>query len=151
MTYRKDLYQLLGNTYSSDVGWGCMLRVIQMIIAQAILRAVEHKDPLDHVITLVLDVADKDIAPLSIYNLLEQEIPGKWFGPHHAAYNASKCLKAYKNPPIDVIVCQDGLVVESTLKPKSCILITLQLGLEAINPCYVHIFDFLPVFIAFLV
>jgi hypothetical protein len=39
LTYRKNIKKLLPSTYyNSDSGWGCMLRVAQMAIANILLK-----------------------------------------------------------------------------------------------------------------
>jgi hypothetical protein len=108
-----------------------MFRATQMIIAQAISR--RGIDPT----TYMLDIADNDIAPLSIYAIVDKGQAGNWAGPHKAAMNALKAVQATKYPPIELVVCQDGIIVEQYLKPNTCILVPLRLGLDTLNPCYV--------------
>ena len=39
-TYRKDFAEIASSGYTSDRGWGCMLRCGQMVVAEALIRCV---------------------------------------------------------------------------------------------------------------
>jgi cysteine protease ATG4 len=92
----------LGNQggFSSDTGWGCMIRSAQSLLANALAvtkfgrdwrkgeREQEHKD-------LLALFADTPDAPFSIHRFVEHgaqacgKHPGEWFGPSAAA----RCLQ----------------------------------------------------------
>jgi cysteine protease ATG4 len=41
LTYRSDLeYEIMHSRYTSDAGWGCMLRTGQMLLFQALQRHI---------------------------------------------------------------------------------------------------------------
>jgi len=111
MTYRKDFQELQGSRLSTDCGWGCMIRSVQMLMAQAMvlhwlgrdwrsdeaqsgILSVEHwKSEKLHraIIQLFSDTPDTRAAPLSIHNLVKLgqvagKKPGDWFGPHTVAH-----------------------------------------------------------------
>merc|ERR1711879_657640 len=93
-TYRKDFTPIVGSPYTSDVGWGCMHRSGQMLMAQAFLTrrlgrswrlGSENALPEEYRSTLRL-FADHPDAPFSIHKIalqgrcLSKEV-GQWFGP----------------------------------------------------------------------
>lgn len=105
LTYRKGItipLKLVGGTeINSDSGWGCMLRVTQMMLAQSFVSLVlgrewrynEERDLADG--STYLDIMscmlDSPGAPLSLHSLVAagQHLLGKepsaWFGPTSAA------------------------------------------------------------------
>ncbi|XP_059655359.1 cysteine protease ATG4-like isoform X2 [Cornus florida] len=95
MTYRKGFDAIGDSKYTSDVGWGCMLRSSQMLIAQALLfhrlgrswRESLHK-PLDRGYFEILHLfGDSEASAFSIHNLLQAGkaydlAAGSWVGPY---------------------------------------------------------------------
>ena len=110
MTYRSDFPPVKARSYTSDSGWGCMLRSGQMLLANAMLYAelgrgltiicilvlkwsfldwkigmIEKGDWLKYA-NLVLKFLDSPTAPYSIHRIALQGAQfdkdvGQWFGP----------------------------------------------------------------------
>ncbi|KAJ3335678.1 Cysteine protease atg4 [Kappamyces sp. JEL0680] len=95
MTYRSDFPPVKAHSYTSDSGWGCMLRSGQMLLANAILenelgrdwrmRKIEEGDWLKYA-SIVTKFLDSPTAPYSIHRIalqgahFDKEV-GQWFGP----------------------------------------------------------------------
>ncbi|KAF5742805.1 cysteine protease ATG4-like isoform X1 [Tripterygium wilfordii] len=95
MTYRKGFNSIGDTKYTSDAGWGCMLRSSQMLLAQALLlhqvgrswrKSLEK--PLDQEYIKILHLlGDSEVSAFSIHNLLEAGkdyglAAGSWVGPY---------------------------------------------------------------------
>ncbi|KAG8661491.1 cysteine protease ATG4 isoform X2 [Manihot esculenta] len=95
VTYRKGFDAIGDSNFTSDVGWGCMLRSSQMLVAQALLfhhlgrswRKPLEK-PLDHQYVEILHLlGDSEASPFSIHNLIHAGkayslAAGSWVGPY---------------------------------------------------------------------
>ena len=100
ITYRCDFKSIDG--YTSDKGWGCMIRVAQMMIWTALMRHITsqfsssckekydltYKELKKILLPLFLDNYGKTEAPFSIRNIIEigdeilQKGAGEWYGAH---------------------------------------------------------------------
>ncbi|XP_044466347.1 cysteine protease ATG4-like isoform X2 [Mangifera indica] len=95
ITYRKGFDTIGDSKFTSDVGWGCMLRSSQMLIAQALLfhrlgrswRKSSQK-PFDLKYLEILHLfGDAEASPFSIHNLLQAGkayglAAGSWVSPY---------------------------------------------------------------------
>ncbi|EDV91012.1 cysteine protease ATG4C isoform X2 [Drosophila grimshawi] len=132
MTYRREFPIMNGSNYTSDCGWGCMLRSGQMLIAQGLIchflgRSWRY-DPESQLHSTYEDNMHKKIikwfgdsssknSPFSIHALVrlgEQlgKKPGDWYGPASVSYLLKHALEhaAQENADFDnisVYVAQD--------------------------------------------
>ncbi|KAG2683921.1 hypothetical protein I3843_10G055800 [Carya illinoinensis] len=95
MTYRKGFNAIGDSKYTSDVGWGCMLRSSQMLVAQVLLfhrlgrswRKPLQKSLDREYIEILHFFGDSEASPFSINNLLQAGnaydlAAGSWVGPY---------------------------------------------------------------------
>ncbi|CAI9112533.1 OLC1v1012994C2 [Oldenlandia corymbosa var. corymbosa] len=95
ITYRKGFTPIGESKYTSDVGWGCMVRSGQMLVAQALLfhhlgrswRKTLDKPMERKYVEILHSFGDSESSPYSIHNLLEAGktcglTPGSWVGPY---------------------------------------------------------------------
>ncbi|XP_071055196.1 cysteine protease ATG4C [Onthophagus taurus] len=138
MTYRREFPLLNGSSYSSDCGWGCMLRSGQMMLAQALIchilgrswRWNSELEPLTRELVIenvnhrkiIKWFGDKKSrnSPFSIHELVRfGESSGKkagdWYGPGFVAHLLKQAVKSaaqdnYEFDSITVYVAQDCAV-----------------------------------------
>ncbi|KAL5016112.1 hypothetical protein ScPMuIL_005701 [Solemya velum] len=146
-TYRRDFPQLTGSKFTTDCGWGCMLRTGQMMLAQALIVHFLGKDwsvfleqsremnAYHHQIIRWFGDCLNDQNPFSVHRLVEigqnyGKEPGDWFGPASVASILKEAMeRGYKTQPaltdVCVYVAQDCTVYKEevyqmvTRRPKS--------------------------------
>lgn len=150
--------QIEGAAFTSDTGWGCMIRTGQSLLANTLLliqlgrdwrrgpQSLEEKK----IISLF---ADDPKAPFSIHKFVEHgtaacgKQPGEWFGPSAAARCIQALAARHEPSNLGVYITGDSLEVYEdnfmkAAKPDgvnfkpTLILIGTRLGLENVTPVY---------------
>ncbi|KAK4871807.1 hypothetical protein RN001_015931 [Aquatica leii] len=134
LTYRREFPTLNGSTYSSDCGWGCMLRSGQMLLAEALvchflgrgwrwkpdqpLNAKQSYENVSHR-KIIKWFGDKPSinSPLSIHSLVQLgesmgKKAGDWYGPGFVAHLLRQAVSLaskdnYDFDSLHVYVAQD--------------------------------------------
>ncbi|KAF4532511.1 hypothetical protein B566_EDAN007626 [Ephemera danica] len=131
LTYRREFPILNGSNFTTDCGWGCMLRSGQMLLAEALWRWHESKNPCSSEWLFREDSQHRkiikwfgdnpsEISPFSIHSLVALgEATGKkagdWYGPASVAHLLRQAVeKAAEDSPefkeLVVYVSQDCAV-----------------------------------------
>lgn len=145
MTYRHGFPYIGGSIYCTDAGWGCMLRTLQMLLAEAMQR-VNPGAVLSDVIRPFMDREDEKHCPLSIHSMLSRNRrePGRWFGPFEVSFFARRCVNTWNDAPFRIVMAQEGMIFRGDLYAQDfkpvLVLIPLRLGSQDyINPIYSHL------------
>lgn len=117
MTYRREFPTMIGSNFTSDCGWGCMIRSGQMLLAEGFVRHFLGRgwrydssipsSPYEEgmhkkIIRWFGDVQSRN-SPFSIHNLVALsksagKKPGDWYGPGAVAH---LLRQAFKNAASD--------------------------------------------------
>lgn len=153
----------LDNTsFTSDVGWGCMIRTAQCLLANTLQTVIARKAIQDgntpdwlSINTQVVSLfRDNYNSPFSLHNFVGvashlplKVKPGQWFGPSAASLSIKRlCSKANEDadfPKLNVMICEScdlhgdevKLLLEKTSRPL-LLLFPIRLGIETINAIY---------------
>lgn len=129
-TYRRDYAKMEPYEYTSDAGWGCMLRSAQMLLSQALKRRLLGRDwrvPLfstdklpDAYVTLLRWFVDSPEPECiySIHNMVKlgmryDKLPGEWYGPTTAAQVLRDLVNVHSRDlggVLSMYVPQEGVV-----------------------------------------
>lgn len=160
MSFRVRMQNLASPGFTSDTGFGCMIRSGQCILANALQtlrlgRDWRYQD--NATMRLHGDIlslfADDPSAPFSIHRFVERgaavcgKYPGEWFGPSAAARCIQDLVNQHKEAGLRVYISGDGAdVYEDKLKQiaieddgewyPTLILVGTRLGIDKITPVY---------------
>lgn len=148
LTYRREFPVLNGSTYSSDCGWGCMLRSGQMLLAEALIchflgrgwRWNPEQQPttkqsyienVNHrkIIKWFGDKPSRN-SPLSIHSLVQLgesmgKKAGDWYGPGFVAHLLKQAVNLaskdnYEFDSLHVYVAQDCAIYVRDVLEQCC-------------------------------
>ncbi|KAF1956569.1 autophagy-related protein-like protein 4 [Byssothecium circinans] len=159
MSFRVRMQNLAQNAFTSDQGFGCMIRSGQCILANALLTLrlgrewrLQDSSPEKNDRAILALFADDPKAPFSIHRFVEHgaavcnKYPGEWFGPSAAARCIQDLVNKFKEAGIRVYMTGDGadvyedklkeIAVEDGVFHPTLILIGTRLGIDKINPVY---------------
>ncbi|KAF9087746.1 Cysteine protease atg4b [Mortierella sp. AD031] len=129
-TYRKDIARIEPSFYTSDAGWGCMMRTGQSLLAQAFVQIMLGRDwradssaseeSCQKYSTLLSWFADEPDRYYGIHSIAKAGVAldkrvGEWFGPSTVAHALRRL--SYKHPdcPVAVVVSMDNTIRISEL------------------------------------
>jgi len=145
--------------FSSDTGWGCMIRSGQSLLANAILitrlgrgwRRTADPGADGEVLSLF---ADDPRAPYSLHNFVRHgavacgKFPGEWFGPSAAARciqalarDHETSLRVYSTGDLPDVYEDSFMAVarpNGQLFHPTLVLVCTRLGIDKINPVYLE-------------
>lgn len=139
-TYRRDFAKMEPYEYTSDAGWGCMLRSAQMLLSQALKRTLLGRnwrlprfstDKLPDAYTTLLQWFVDSPAPecrFSIHHMVKlgmqyDKLPGEWYGPTTAALVLRDLVNLHRREfggRVAMYVPQEGVVYSDDVM-KLCV------------------------------
>ncbi|GJJ78600.1 cysteine protease ATG4 [Entomortierella parvispora] len=162
-TYRHGYAPIRPSNFTSDVGWGCMLRSGQGLLANALAiqfmgRNWNRPSPGDptwdiyvRILSWFLDDMNSK-SPFSVHRiaLLGKQLGkniGEWFGPSTTSQVTKALVHNFPESGLGVYVTTDGVIYKdqveeaATLKKAGgfgnlLILVTIRLGIDKLNPIY---------------
>lgn len=157
-TYRNGFVCISDTEFSTDAGWGCMIRCGQMMLAQALVTLNRENDREQREKRIVALFADDPNAPFSIHRItLENTVAGKWMGPTQISQTLATLYERFSLdlPDLAIYVAMDAILYRDEIRAITArntvwrpllLIIPVRLGLNCINPqyemCIGSVFDF---------
>ncbi|CEF71463.1 Peptidase C54 family-containing protein [Strongyloides ratti] len=157
-TYRIDIPSIPYTKETGDCGWGCMIRVMQMMTAQAYSKIFvdnNFKGNYNDYLKILELFDDSSNGPLGLSNFVKypyenyKKKVGSWFSPSEAAQVMNQLLKDQKIKDNDIlnsisIYCtvNSCLAIDQienlseNWKKRIFLIIPVRLGVKDINKCY---------------
>ncbi|KAF9299758.1 Cysteine protease atg4b [Mortierella antarctica] len=122
-TYRKDIARIEPSFYTSDAGWGCMMRTGQSLLAEAFVQIIlgrgwrvtgaHSADTSEKYRTILNWFADEPDRYYSIHNIAKSGLAldkrvGDWFGPSTMAHALKQLSQKHVDCPVHVSVPMDN-------------------------------------------
>lgn len=149
------------DNFTTDVGWGCMIRTSQALLANTYQRILlgsdfeyDETNPNELEVKLIDLFADDSAAPFALHNFIRvanelplQVKPGQWFGPNAASLSIQR-LCDYSNslennllPTLKVLISEtcdlyEDKVSEMLSQSPVLILLPIRLGIDKTNQFY---------------
>jgi len=142
-SYRSNFSTALhGDRFFSDSGWGCMLRVCQMQLAEGLKRCCRDLE-IRSVVRKFIDVDRPDVCPLGIHQFIEaSRSAGRWFGPSEISSYAKRIWKPEFLDGVQLHLAHMCSIYRSSIlqKERMILLIPLQLGVDGIDAVHMPLF-----------
>ncbi|TPX31071.1 hypothetical protein SmJEL517_g05490 [Synchytrium microbalum] len=131
ITYRHSFPPIQPSSYTSDVGWGCMLRSGQMMLANAFIyhylgrswrrsQLRLDRNSWNSYVKILSWFADSNTSPYSIHRValmgrqFDKEI-GEWFGPSTISQVLKVLVQHHKETDLNIHVASDGVIYRTDL------------------------------------
>jgi len=156
ITYRKNFPQIEDSLWTTDAGWGCMIRSMQMLLADSLVQHFlgknwryrpnrRHHPRYSQILRWFFDDPS---AEFSIHRMLEhakcfKKTVGTWYGPSETAFMVEKCVNNSLTS-LHIVNARDGILYKNEIealysKDKNLsilMLIPVRLGLDELQEDY---------------
>ena len=162
MSYRDGFVSVDG--YCSDTGWGCMIRVAQMMIAHTLMKHIRYRmgenpnqditveELMRIILPLFLDDFIRHESPFSIHNIIQigklllKKGAGEWYGAHSISQVIRSVNEKYNSQysTLKILTFNDGIIykeeitqpIEEHKNNGWLVIVPLRMGLKKIDKCY---------------